>query len=149
MTMSTMGPCIVGEVRTALPNKTLLSGNFSLRSKIVAQHSTAQHSTAQHSVERHWNQGWFEHMPIPDREKLRASLEATGEKEVRGKLAAGLYGAWKVKAIKEWLRDQEESRACVAAEEARARAKQNLSWTKIGVIVAVVAAVATWMAIWF
>ena len=87
-------------------------------------------------------------MPIPDREKLRVELEATGEKEVRGKLAAGLYGAWKVETIKEWLRDQEESRASVAAEEARIHAKQNLSWTKIGVIAAVVGAVAAVIAIW-
>jgi hypothetical protein len=88
-------------------------------------------------------------MPIPDREKLRLELEATGENEVRGKLAAGQYGAWKVETIKEWLRDQEESRASVAAEEARAHAKQNLSWTKIGVIAAVVGAVGTVIAIWF
>lgn len=87
-------------------------------------------------------------MPIPDREKLRAKLEATGEKEVRGKLAAGLYGASKVETIKEWLRDQEEARVSVAAEEVKTHAKQNLSWTKIGVVAAVVGAVAAVIAIW-
>lgn len=93
--------------------------------------------------------GRFEHMPIPDREKLRAELEVSGEKEVRGKLAAGLYGAWKVETIKEWLRDQEESQGSVAAEEARTHVKQNLTWSKIGVIAAVVGAVAAVIAIWF
>lgn len=87
-------------------------------------------------------------MPIPDREKLRAELEATGEKEVRGKLAAGVYGSWKVETIKDWLREKEESRASVAAEEAKTQTKQTLSWTKIGVIVAIVSALAAVVAIW-
>jgi hypothetical protein len=86
---------------------------------------------------------------MPDREKLRAELEATGEKEVRGKLAAGVYGSWKVETIKEWLREKDESRASVAAEEAKTHAKENLSWAKIGVIAAVVSAVAAVVAIWF
>ena len=87
-------------------------------------------------------------MPIPDRKKLCAELEATGEKEVRGKLAAGVYGAWKIETIKEWLREKEESRASVTAEETKTQAKENLSWTKISVIAAIVSAVAAVVAIW-
>lgn len=88
-------------------------------------------------------------MPIPDREKLRAELEAIGEKEVRAKLAAGVYGSWKVETIKEWLREKEEARASVMAEETKTQAKQNLTWTKIGVIAAVVIAVVAVVALWF
>ena len=59
-------------------------------------------------------------MPIPDRDKLWAELEATGESDVRIKLASGVYGSWKVPLIKEWLRRKEERSSKVNIyEEAR------------------------------
>jgi len=47
-------------------------------------------------------------MPIPDKDKLWAKLEETGESEVRIKLASGVYGKWKVPLIMEWLRRKED-----------------------------------------
>ena len=59
-------------------------------------------------------------MPIPDKDKLWAKLEETGESEVRIKLASGGYGKWKVPLIKEWLRRKEERSSKVTVyEEAR------------------------------
>ena len=87
-------------------------------------------------------------MPIPDADKLRAELEAAGEKEVRKKLAAGVYGSWKVGTIKEWLREKEESRAALEVEEAKSYTRSTLSWAKIGVIAAIVSAAAAVVTIW-
>ena len=88
-------------------------------------------------------------MPIPDKEKLRAELKETGEKEVREKLSQGVYGSWKVETIKNWLREKEEERASVTVGEAKTHAKQNLTWTKIGVIAAIVSALVAFAALWF
>jgi hypothetical protein len=46
-------------------------------------------------------------MPIPDKDKLWAKLEETGESEVRVKLASGVYRSSKVPLINEWLRRKE------------------------------------------
>ena len=88
-------------------------------------------------------------MPILDQKKLRAELEASGEKEVRQKLAVGVYGSWKIKTIEGWLREKEEARASVAADDAKTQAKQTLSWTRISVIATVVSALAAVVALWF
>ena len=47
-------------------------------------------------------------MPIPDKDKLWAKLDETGESEVRIKLASGAYGKWNIPLIEEWLRRKEE-----------------------------------------
>lgn len=49
-------------------------------------------------------------MPIPDKEKLFATLEGLGEQEVRVKLAQGVFGHWKLKLIDLWLLQKEKER---------------------------------------
>lgn len=46
-------------------------------------------------------------MPLVDPNKLWPKLNALGVDEVRKKLAAGAFGAWKRPAIEEWLRRAE------------------------------------------
>lgn len=81
-------------------------------------------------------------MTIIDTNKLYAKLEATGEPEVRKKLAAGAYGAAKIKSINEWLHQKEEDRKTLSESESVALANKSFSWTKVGVIAGVIAAIA-------
>ena len=47
-------------------------------------------------------------MPIIDRKRLFARLNASGVDEVRHKLSIGAFGRWKTAAVEEWLREAEK-----------------------------------------
>ena len=53
-----------------------------------------------------------------DKEELFKKLDEAGEKEVREKLAQGVYGAAKVGLVQEWLRQQEEAREIIRQRKA-------------------------------
>jgi len=84
-----------------------------------------------------------------DKEELFASLESSGEKTVREKLAQKVYGPQKIDLVHEWLRQKEElrineatSRADSAASRAESATLEQLRLTRRANIAAYIAAAA-------
>lgn len=71
-------------------------------------------------------------MSDEEMERLKEKLENSGVKEVKDKLARGIYGPHKVQFIKNWIQNQE-------LIEADSRQKKINYIRKIGIIIPVIA----------
>lgn len=83
-----------------------------------------------------------------NRDQFLKELDATGEAEVRKRLAAGVYGNWKHDLIEAWLANQQTAANNVIANRQLDAAENTSFWTKVMAIVALAAFFATCIGIW-
>lgn len=87
-------------------------------------------------------------MAMVNVDEFWAELEATGEAEVRKKLAAGAYGEWKAGPVEAWLREKEAMETHINNVQQQKTARKAVVWSRNSTLVAVVAVCVAIIGLW-
>jgi hypothetical protein len=122
-----------------LANKLRGPARITLRRLTVVRDISVDATQLPRALCRHSNNDFVTLMAMVNLYEFWAELEATGEAEVRKKLAAGVYGEWKIGPVEAWLREKEAVEAHINNVLQQKTASQTVVWSRNSTLVAVVA----------